>query len=65
MTSAWTSFATSGDPNHPDFGLSWEPQPFDEDKHYFWNITYPPVMANNQDLENRMAFWEDLMSTMP
>ena len=65
MTSAWTSFATSGDPNHPDFGLSWEPQPFDEGKHYFWNITYPPVMANNQDLENRMAFWEDLMSTMP
>ena len=64
MTSAWASFAKSGNPNYPDSGLDWQPQPQNDQIHHYWNMTYPPVMATSQDLQERLAFWENLMKNV-
>ena len=61
MTTAWTNFATYGDPTPPDSGLSWTPQVPNSDYQY-WNISgSAPVMSTSQEIQDRMAFWEQVL----
>ena len=59
MLSAWTDFATYGDPTPPGkFDDSWTPL---KDISYFqyWNISGPnPQMDQSDYIQERMQFWE-------
>ena len=59
MVSAWTNFAVYGDPAPPGSKFSWEPS---GQANVFMNISgaNPQVMQFNENIENRMKFWENI-----
>ena len=59
MTSAWTNFATYGDPTPHGSGQSWIPVNKD---HQVWNISDPsPIMTTPLEIWKRMEIWDDVM----
>ena len=60
MTTAWTNFATYGDPTPPGMSdLSWIPLQIVSDFKY-WNISGEnPTMDQSGYLQNRMKIWKE------
>ena len=60
LLSAWTNFASYGDPTPPNTGSAWLPQMPNSD-HLFWYISSPePTMSTTQEIQDRWTLWNDL-----
>ena len=60
LMSAWTNFATYGDPTPPDSGLYWLPQSFSSE-HLFWYISsLEPTMNTSQNIKERWTLWSEM-----
>ena len=59
MVSSWVNFAIYGDPTPPGSTYSWTPS---MQANVFMNISgfNPQVMEFNDNLKNRMKFWQNL-----
>ena len=65
MVSAWTNFATYGDPTPPNSGLSWTPLKSISDFQY-WNISGPnPIMSSSEEILSRMNIWNEVIGDLP
>ena len=61
MVQAWSNFAKFGDPTPPNSNFTWTPRSSQDDKHHFFNISGSnPTMDTSQDVENRIAVWENI-----
>jgi len=63
LVNAWTNFAASGEPTSTNVGSPWLKQTCSECVPTYWNISGPsPVMATSNAIDERMEFWNSLMS---
>ena len=62
MTSLWTNFATNGNPA-TGTGITWTtPSRLFKPYNQYLNISGPqPQMGSSQEIEDRMAFWDQLL----
>ena len=61
LLSAWTNFATYGDPTPPDSGFDWQPQQ-PNTQHLYWYISnLEPTMSTTQSIQERWNLWNDTL----
>ena len=59
MTTAWTNFAKNGDPALSEFGSTWNPST--KTNNYFDISGKDSTMTSNEEIEKRMAVWDELL----
>ena len=63
ISSAWTNFATFGDPTPPGTSsFSWTPVDPNSELQQYLNISgVNPTMTTSQEIQKRMKIWDEVM----